>query len=456
MKNGQFYKPSNKFSAVGFILLLLSTAASGALLSWIYLLINSVVKYTSLRALIAVLVSAVIGILGGFLVKTFKIRSTAIALIAVIIGLAFANYAKWAIYVNRDYDEFCYDDMKNIQADEYYYIYTEDFEDTEDFVSTLKDTPASLLMSESTTEDLKYLTAEEINSLKNDSLWDYLEFDDILGTDAETIEKSISKSSEMNAYDFTFEYRGLKAKTVGYLMTHPVEMFKDIKDINEVGRWTYGKSYSTIPKEPINGIMLWIVWLGELLVLTLPAICVVYNRASFPFIESENNWAVEEKTDGAFRFYARSRSGVPVNYQSIKKEMKNDSSFIFTLQAIPAGTSTAELFYSVSYCHSRDYSENYITLTCYKVVQKGKTQPSVLIKNMSADADFIATLYGMFGYSVPAMCHGTDRHNEYFHSASSKPETPSPEDIFNQPVSFGRKNKTENDFAREELEKEKS
>jgi hypothetical protein len=38
-------------------------------------------------------------------------------------------------------------------------------------------------------------------------------------------------ASEMNAYEFTFDYRGLRAKTFGYILSHPKLLLSDLNSL---------------------------------------------------------------------------------------------------------------------------------------------------------------------------------------------------------------------------------
>lgn len=448
MKKGIFmrstihYKPSGKYSAAGLIALFISVTVVGIILSWIYLLLNSVITLVYLCVLIAFLVSAAIGFTGGYLVKKFKIRNPAMAMLALCLGLVIANYTKWAIYVSRDFDDLYYDDMKSTTAYQYYLgseaEYDVYFEDVDDFIDTFKNTPASLFINDMTADEMKYMSDEDIESLQNDSMWDYFDFDNILGTDAETVEKSLEKAAEMNAYEFTFDYREMKPKTTGYLMTHPGEMFKDIKNINDVGRWSYRANTTSSYSTTVNGFMLWLVWLGELLILTLPAAFAVHKNSTFPFIESEDDWAEKVESDNMFKFSDRDSMGIQVTSVMMKQKLSATPDYILDMRPASSGSDS---FYSVSYCHSRSFEENYISVKLTTITYKGKkaqTNTKLITQFILVDADYIATLYGIFGLPVPAMCKGRNtRVQTDPQPAKAKAPTSAAvnaEDIFNQPV----------------------
>lgn len=416
MRNTIHYKPSGKYSVAGLIILCLVTAVVGTILSWIYLKLNSVVTIVYLCIVFAFLVSAAIGYTGNFCVKKLKLRNPVMALISLGLGLLIANYAKWAIYVSHDYDSLYYKTMKDTTAYKYYLgsdsDYSEYYDSIEEFISSFKEAPASLYLAEMSDDEISLLSDEELDSLQNDSIWDYFDFDDILGKDASTVEKSLEKSKEMNAYDFTFEYREMKPKTVGYLMIHPVEMFKDIQEINRVGRWSYRASRTSSYSTTVNGVILWIVWLGELLILTIPAIVIVRTTSSFPFIESENRWAEKFDNEDVFRFSDHDNSGTIVSPTMLKQRLSQSPDCILDLQpADPKST----FYYTVTYCHSLNYDENYITVKHTQITSKGKNNQkntNTLSQFILVDADYIATLYGIVGVQAPAMCKGTNMHTE--------------------------------------------
>ena len=227
------YKPSNKFSPVGLPLMFLAMLAAGVAVSWLYLVIASVIPLIYLNILMAVGISMLLGFIGAKFVRIFKIRAPIIALVITAVALIFVNYAKWAIYVGRDWNKNFYDDMKDTKVSEL--LTEEDLpanqEEAEQMAESLplfKNYTFSSLASISS-EAASWISTVE--KLFGDSLYDM--YAGLLGTTADEILESSEKlrSSNMSLYEYMYEYRGMKERTTGFLLIHPGELFSDIKDI---------------------------------------------------------------------------------------------------------------------------------------------------------------------------------------------------------------------------------
>ena len=469
------YKPSNKFSPVGLPLMFLAMLAAGVAVSWLYLVIASVIPLIYLNILMAVGISMLLGFIGAKFVRIFKIRAPIIAIVITAVALIFVNYAKWAIYVGRDWNKNFYDDMKDTKVSEL--LTEEDLpsnqEEAEQMAESLplfKNYTFSSLASISSDAASWISTVEK---LFGDTLYDM--YAGLLGTTADEILESSEKlrSSNMSLYEYMYEYRGMKERTTGFLLTHPGELFSDIKDINSVGRWTikshrYSSGFDA-DAEPVHGFMLWIVWLGELLILTIPALVMVYGEAKKPFIESEDEWAIEEKPMPEFRF-KDSTGSTGVSQGMIKSDVMRDPYRLFDLEPIPVIAPIPDFFYQVTFVHSKYYDEIYITLLYSKLTnaRKNQRQTSKLITDMRVDADFLATLYGRFGVTKPALCQGENRAEDVAReNAEKKAAAPAPhapqrpkstgaDAIFDEPSLYRQsQEKAAQSYAAQELEKEK-
>jgi len=77
------------------------------------------------------------------------------------------------------------------------------------------------------------------------------------------------------------------------LLLSPSELFEELIEFNEVGTWTIGKT-----GEPINGIMLLIVWIAEFILIAGFAIFLTFSfqsplsKSRFPFSETANDWYI--------------------------------------------------------------------------------------------------------------------------------------------------------------------
>lgn len=65
----KYYKPSNRFSWAGLVVLVLVILLVGSGLSWLYLLLNRKCTVAILNVLAAFALGAVVGLAGGFVVK---------------------------------------------------------------------------------------------------------------------------------------------------------------------------------------------------------------------------------------------------------------------------------------------------------------------------------------------------------------------------------------------------
>jgi len=105
---------------------------------------------------------------------------------------------------------------------------------------------------------------EDIEFLKSETFYEYMEHDIYL-SDGAALDVVNAIKSEFNYSYYTYYLHYLDNEdtpTVIYYMTNPARMFEVLERINEEGRWTYNESL-------INGVMLWIVWIIELLILII-------------------------------------------------------------------------------------------------------------------------------------------------------------------------------------------
>ena len=198
---------------------------------------------SNVHSIAAIFSTAILCMLAAFTVKSltgiigFSDRSLITGL--VILGFFAALPSVTAYYISHDYEMSVYRYMKVTPADEYYYGgYDElenDYVSPEEFMQAMNDAPASIILDTMSLEKLGKLTAEQLDTIHSESLWDYFGFSEILGTSSDEVEDSLTASRTMNAYEFTFNYRGLTAKTFGYLMKHPEQMPDEIEYIIRAG-----------------------------------------------------------------------------------------------------------------------------------------------------------------------------------------------------------------------------
>lgn len=502
MNNPEYYKPSNKFSPVGLVLMFISMIAVGVIVSWLYLIINSVIPLIYLNILLAAGVSAAIGFIGGRFIKIFKIRNPMAAIIVAVAALLCVNYVKWAIYVDRDNDKYVYDDMKDYTLSEYSsqinpipamyaYMITNSTEmspeEAADAIYNVEEDGVKLMqeplnkiedLAKEQGYDTSTMTAEQRAYFDSGiTFWELLELDIFLGRDVDEI---VESSKELaNAGDDTNTYEWVKEhghrKTVGYLLSHPSELFRSVKTINAVGRWSIkSHRYSSLNDSNsslVKGWMLWIVWFGELLMLTIPALMMIRESAQKPFIEAEDDWAIVDKPAPEFKFVDPypTQSNSPATAAS---SFTRDPDYLFSLEPLTSLMAVPDRFFFLTYCRSKYYDEIYATLTCSTLTNKAKNQRqnSVLVKDLRVDANFLATMFGRFHYQVPPLCQGENRAEEIeketkaraMAEASGKPLAPQrpkatgAEAIFDEPpITAKPKVETEEDFARRQMEEER-
>ena len=400
MRQAQTYKPSNTFSFVGFILMFISMLVAGALLSWLYVILQNVIPSIYLCILITILFGAAIGGIGAVFVKIYKIRYPFLAIIATLIAMLFVYYFHWCVYVAKDYDKNIYDSMKKYNASTTF-LGVSDSEINDDviesFVAAHKAYPTRWKSDEFS-----------ILGIKNG-------YEDILGSTDEEIRDSIRNIAGKNCYQFIYEYRKLPEHSIGYLLVHPGDLWEDISNINKDGRWTTTSSRSSYSssnktsKDNVKGAFLWLVWLGEMILMFAPAVAIVSFRAGSPFIEQDNDWAITDKPQTTFKF-VDPFPGNSNGEKQFKATFLNDIDSIFTLQPLLPQMGSLNTFYTVNYCHSKFYTENYLTVLHTRVTNARNNQraTTTIAKKILVDANYIATLHAMFNLPVPANCPGTN------------------------------------------------
>ena len=477
--NGKYYKPSDKFSVVGLLLMILCTTLAGMAISFVYLKVNSVCPVVYLCVLMAVLFGAAMGGVAYFFIKKFKLRSPKMVIVSLCVALLFTTYFKWALYDHFDrQDQYDYvadwvqdglDELSdslaafgvNLDLDK---PITKAFDDAMADAAktygteTTGQSMSSILLSQETMDsmkatfkeysskpgtDYKQLTESSdgasvassalgnstVGSLTGSmigdttdyaayylerhpdaSLWEVLGMAAMFGNSESEIEESIKKLDQISFKEYLLDYHGdafldylgyKNQKSTVYLMLHPGELMDDIKDINEEGRWSYSTSHSYSSNadssgDLFNGFKLWVVWLGELFVINLPAFLIAIPMCQRPFIESDNDWAIKHPTQ--FKFGA-------VNAQALKSSMEGDPMTLFNNQAlITAGGRTN--YFTVTLFHSRSFMESYVLVdnTTYDARRKTYNHKN-FINYLSVDTTFIGTLFETFGLNPPVGCH---------------------------------------------------
>lgn len=198
-----------------------------------------VIAGSNVAKLLAGLCAAVLVVLPAFCTKTFAVltgyRDRKSLCLFAEIGLLLSFYPLLCFYVSHDYQLSVYRYMKVTPADDYYFGgiagIRSDYDNVEDYISQMKNAPASIVLQSMSPDKLHKLSSEELKTINNESLWDYCGFDEILGTNPDEVADSMEHAANSNAYDFTFDYRGLSPKDMHYMLRNPSALFHELSSL---------------------------------------------------------------------------------------------------------------------------------------------------------------------------------------------------------------------------------
>lgn len=403
---------------LGVIAIALAVGVAGSLLSFVYLKINEISPSAYLCIALAAGFGCAMGYIAYVLIKAMKIHSKSSALIGVIIGCLIFTIFKWALYAKWDTEKYYWEYYAQDDDDYSYnaFLYTEFYYDFSD-------------------DNLEILSDKElekaVNKLKSTSLYRYTEdnfdggatsyvayYNYVNGTKYTT-----DDLKNLNAFDSFYKYKVIPGKEVEciknaydmdneeyfgkYLpsehsvmsyITHPSDFWNKIKDVNEVGRWTinnhsssYYSATGTKQNDNYKGFILWVVWIGEIFTICFPAIIITCQRAELPFIESENEWATKNASDG---FLLKA----PINPNTVGKMFQNSPNSIFQCEHLLSRPAGQTQYISVELYHSKFYDECYMSLFLTQLVQANKRskpqlKKSCVAKYVAVDKDFITRFY---------------------------------------------------------------
>ena len=172
---------------------------------------------------------------------------------------------------------------------------------------------------------------------------------------------------------------------VNELIADPSLLWEGVKLINSVGTWSIGRSYSSSGNSAVTGPILYIVWIGEIIIIAAVAIFTAYDKTRFPFVESDDEWAKEYK-EKKFTF----------EWFEIKKhEIESNPYVIFNNS--PKYFISASNFVELKLYHSYNFSECYISLFLnnYNVKNK-KNERTEKLKYLRVSTDFYEKLIQIF------------------------------------------------------------
>ena len=392
-EEGKYYKESGKFNPLGAVLITLSVTALGIVLFLLYLLFNNWCTLIYLNMIAAFVAAAAMGWLVSRIAGIFKIRNKTVVIVCAVIGFLIASYVKWAMYDYLDVKKYRYNNMKEESAESYYAfdVYFGYDVDTQAMIDTYKEIKEDDFLNLYTGGTIDYselgFSDDDIDRAHTETVWKYNDFDKLLGKSASEVEKSLEKAKDMDAYEFTFDYRKSEPKkTVMHLLVSPKELWSDIGEINRVGRWSLRSSSYSVDKEKsdnVTGVFLWLTWLGEFIGMGASFLALVWRSFEAPFIESEDNWAVR-KGYSPKKFYA------PDDLNEFKRSLEMSEFNLFDLE-IPQGQQPAK-YLSVEIWNSRALDENYMNVYQITITQKGKntnTAKKQIIKLLRVSKEFV-------------------------------------------------------------------
>ena len=356
------YKPSGIFSPLGAVLLTLTTFIILSVLFIPYLWLVRVCPIVYVNVLLAILVSVAAGIVCGRIIKMYKMRNVTVTIVCVVIAFLGATYVKWAMYDYFDNTIVIKKAMQEYNAYEYY-----------DFGSIF---PVD--------EDLD----SQIDAYLSTDEWEQYGYDKMLGESVSEVKSSLENAKVTDAYSFTYAPGKCEQETFFHIFAHPSNLWKDIVAINQVGRWKLGSdSYS----DNVHGIFLWVTWLAEFALLGIVLLLIAIEKVRKPFIETDNEWAEEEKSSDLLKFAACSD-----NVDELRDILMTNQNRFFE-QKYSFGE-TPQIYIGIKLFMSHDRNENYLSAYLYTYVEKNKNYNNkVIVKYAFCDRDLCLYLLNLLG-----------------------------------------------------------
>jgi hypothetical protein len=156
-------------------------------------------------------------------------------------------------------------------------------------------------------------------------------------------------------------------------LMHPHVMWNLMQIVNEKGAWSIGGHGGTSSSTPVTGVMLWLCWAAEAVLIVGSSILAANAVGSaFPYCESCNRWA--RKTKQLF-------TAGPMNLAELRSQLesKNYAPLIANSPAKATDASWLEVW-----THSCDQCQDFNTMTIKQTTQtvdkKGKLQKTTRVK----------------------------------------------------------------------------
>ena len=138
---------------------------------------------------------------------------------------------------------------------------------------------------------------------------------------------------------------------VKLLITNPSDFWEIICYFIHVGTWGISKSGGNV-----TGIILWVIWIGEIILLFVCFAATFHTMLDIPFVEKDNNWATKYDTTFKFAYF---------NLDGVSRSIESDPNALFLYPRLE--NSDAKVNYvSAELYRSQDGGLNYLTLSTHR------------------------------------------------------------------------------------------
>lgn len=159
----------------------------------------------------------------------------------------------------------------------------------------------------------------------------------------------------------------------------PTEFFHLIGQINENGTWGLGTSGNLI-----NGLILTLIWIGEVVIIAFPTIKMQFNFKPYPFSEKFNKWYPKYTIDEFFEtIYSK---------ESIEAEL--DNSVIKTLSNLKLANNARCSKIHIYYID--DEANHYLSIDKVWIDGKGNTKKVNVLSNYTIESEALHEIKNLF------------------------------------------------------------
>lgn len=176
-----------------------------------------------------------------------------------------------------------------------------------------------------------------------------------------------------NIFDFT-DYTFLQA--IKEIILSPQLFWESICYINENNFWGF------IAEAPVTGPLLWLIWIGEIVVIGIPLFALLIDRLEMPFIDRDDDWAEKCTHIAIFSSF---------NVRASKSAIEADPDILLKEPLLPYPP-VGESYVSGEVFQSKDGNENYLLLTEYNINSKGQYMKYKRLKYLHVSKYFVNAL----------------------------------------------------------------